>query len=116
MNVQLVEDNMNFLNKLLFEYKDVFTWTSKDLKGIPSKIDPTLYWIGHIDSTCTLGHVLNESKLCCNYLIGHKHIVNNWISIAYRGSYLVITDTNSFLKESKLQNLCRLEKTKCSHK
>ncbi len=34
MNVQLTKDSMNYLKKLMMEYKDVFAWTYKDLKGI----------------------------------------------------------------------------------
>jgi hypothetical protein len=29
---------MNYLKKLLLEYKDVFAWTYKDLKGIPLEL------------------------------------------------------------------------------
>jgi hypothetical protein len=38
MNAQLAEENMNSLKELLIEYKDVFTWMYKDLKGIPPKL------------------------------------------------------------------------------
>jgi hypothetical protein len=38
VNVQLVEENLNSLKKLLLEYKDVFAWTYKDLEGIPLKL------------------------------------------------------------------------------
>ncbi len=38
MNVQLTKDSMNYLEKLMMEYKDVFAWTYKDLKGIPLKL------------------------------------------------------------------------------
>jgi hypothetical protein len=38
VNVQLIEENMNSMKKLLLEYKDMFTWTYKDLKGVPPKL------------------------------------------------------------------------------
>jgi hypothetical protein len=38
LNVQLTKENMNSMKKLLMEYKDMFTWTYKDLKGIPPKL------------------------------------------------------------------------------
>jgi hypothetical protein len=38
MNVQLANESMNSLKKLLFEYKDVFAWTYKNLKGILPKL------------------------------------------------------------------------------
>ncbi len=38
MNAWLIEENMNYLKKLLLEYKDVFAWTYKDLKGIPLEL------------------------------------------------------------------------------
>jgi hypothetical protein len=38
VNAQLAHENMNLLKKLLMEYKDVFAWTYKDLKGIPPKL------------------------------------------------------------------------------
>ncbi len=38
MNVQSIKDNMNYLKKLMMEYKDVFAWTYKDLKGIPLEL------------------------------------------------------------------------------
>jgi hypothetical protein len=38
VNVQLAEESINFSNKLLIEYKDVFAWTYKHLKGIPPKL------------------------------------------------------------------------------
>ncbi len=38
MNVQLIEKNLNSLKKFLLEYKDLFAWTYKDLKGIPPKL------------------------------------------------------------------------------
>ncbi len=38
VNVQLVEKNMNSLKNMVIEYKDVFAWTLKYLKGIPLKL------------------------------------------------------------------------------
>jgi hypothetical protein len=38
VNVQLIEKNLNSLKKFLLEYKDLFAWTYKDLKGIPPKL------------------------------------------------------------------------------
>jgi hypothetical protein len=38
VNVQLIKENMNSVKKLLLEYKDMFTWTYKDLKGIPANL------------------------------------------------------------------------------
>lgn len=38
VNAQLVEKNINSPNKLLPEYKDVFAWTYKDLKGLLPKL------------------------------------------------------------------------------
>jgi hypothetical protein len=38
VNAQLVEENMSFLRGLLIEYKDIFGWTYKDLKGIPLEL------------------------------------------------------------------------------
>jgi hypothetical protein len=41
VNVQLTKERMNSLKKLLLEYKDVFAWTYKNLKGILPKIGIT---------------------------------------------------------------------------
>ncbi len=38
VNAQLVQKNMNLLKKLLMEYKDIFAWMYKDLKGIPLEL------------------------------------------------------------------------------
>jgi hypothetical protein len=38
VNVQSIEERLNFLKKLLLEYKDVFAWIYKDLKGIPLEL------------------------------------------------------------------------------
>ncbi len=38
VNVQSIEERLNSLKKLLLEYKDVFAWTYKDLKGIPLEL------------------------------------------------------------------------------
>jgi hypothetical protein len=38
VNAWLIEENMNYLKKLLLEYKDVFAWTYKDLKGISPEL------------------------------------------------------------------------------
>jgi hypothetical protein len=38
VNVQLIEKTLNSLKKVLLEYKDLFAWTYKDLKGIPPKL------------------------------------------------------------------------------
>jgi hypothetical protein len=38
VNARLAQENMNLLKELLMEYKDVFSWTYKDLKGIPPKL------------------------------------------------------------------------------
>jgi hypothetical protein len=38
VNVQLVEENMISLKNMVIEYKDMFAWTLKDLKGILPKL------------------------------------------------------------------------------
>ncbi len=38
MNVQLIEENLSSLKKLLLEYKDLFAWIYKDLKAIPLEL------------------------------------------------------------------------------
>jgi hypothetical protein len=38
VNAQLAEENLNSLKKLLMEYKNMFAWTYKDLKGIPPEL------------------------------------------------------------------------------
>jgi hypothetical protein len=38
VNVWLIEENMNYLKKLLLEYKDVLAWIYKDMKGIFPKL------------------------------------------------------------------------------
>jgi hypothetical protein len=60
VNAQSTKENMNSMKKLLLEYKDMFTWTYKDLKGIPPKLAQHCI---ELDTSC---QVQNESKLCCN--------------------------------------------------
>jgi hypothetical protein len=38
VNAQLTKENMNSMKKLLLEFRDMFTWTYKNLKGIPPKL------------------------------------------------------------------------------
>lgn len=38
VNAQLVQENMSLLKELLMEYKDIFAWMYKDLKGIPLEL------------------------------------------------------------------------------
>jgi hypothetical protein len=38
VNAQPIQENMSFLNELLIEYKDIFAWTYKALKGIFRKL------------------------------------------------------------------------------
>jgi hypothetical protein len=38
VHAQLTKENIEELKMLLKEFKDVFAWTYKDLKGIPPKL------------------------------------------------------------------------------
>jgi hypothetical protein len=52
------------LIELLKEFKDVFFWTYKDLKGIPSKI--TQHWI-ELDTKVPLAHQVK-------YWLNHNYV------------------------------------------
>jgi hypothetical protein len=41
IKVQLTQENMSLLKELLMEYKDIFSWMYKNLKGKPPIIGTT---------------------------------------------------------------------------
>ncbi len=109
VNAQLVEENINYLNKLLIEYKDVFAWTYKHLKGIPPKLAQHCIELDtSIPPTHQVKYIMNP-----NYVVTirqDRQIVSTKIYPACRKSQLVIINCGSTQEEWKIQNLCRLRK------
>ncbi len=60
------------VGELIWEYKDVFTWTYKDMKNIPLKL--TKHWI-ELDTTIPLAHH-TKHKLNPNYVVAVKQNIN----------------------------------------
>jgi hypothetical protein len=67
---------MNFLKKLLLEYKDLFAWTYKDLKGIPPKL--AQHYID-LDTLIPLAH---QTKYIMNpnYVVVVKQYINKQLT------------------------------------
>jgi hypothetical protein len=63
----------------LKEFKDVFAWTYKDLKGIPTKL--TQHKI-ELDATIPLAHQA-KYRLNPNYVIIIKQDINNLLAIGF---------------------------------
>ncbi len=67
------------MEKLLWEYKDVFAWTYKDLKGIPSKL--TQHQI-ELDTTLPLTHQVSY-KLNPNYVTAVKLDIDKFLPTSF---------------------------------
>ncbi len=65
--------------ELLKEFKDIFTWTYKDLKGIPPKI--TQHWI-KLDTLIPLAHQ-TRYQLNSNYAIIIKHDIDKLLVVGF---------------------------------
>jgi hypothetical protein len=63
---------MNSLNKLLLEYKDIFVWTYKYLKGIPPKL---AQHCNELDTLIPLAHQ-TKYKMNPNYVVVVKQYKN----------------------------------------
>ncbi len=71
MNAQLEIGKVLEVEQLLKEFKDVFAWTYKDLKGIPLELAQHII---ELDTTIPLAHQARyiKSKLCYNNEIRYK--------------------------------------------
>ncbi len=79
MNVQLTEENLNSLKKLVLEYKDIFAWTYKDMKGIPLEL--TQHHI-ELDTSIPLPHQA-KYKLNPNYVKIIKQNIDKLLTIGF---------------------------------
>jgi hypothetical protein len=85
-NVQLVKVNASLepivtqqLIELLKEFKDVFAWTYKDLKGIPPKIAQHKI---ELDTTIPLAH-RTRYRLNVNYITIVKQDIDKLLAIGF---------------------------------
>jgi len=76
VNPQLTKESMNFLKKLFLEYKDLFVWTYKDLKGIPPKLAQHRI---KLDTLIPLAHQARY-KMNPNYVIVIKQDINKLLT------------------------------------
>ncbi len=72
----MVEENINSLKKLLIEYKDVFAWTYKHLKGIPPKL--AQHYI-ELDTSISLAHQV-RFKMNPNYVATIKQDIDKLLA------------------------------------
>ncbi len=69
VNGQLTKEKIEDLQTLLKEFKDVFAWTYKDMKGIPPKLAQQIIELGTlIPPTHQASYILN-----LNYVVIVKH-------------------------------------------
>jgi hypothetical protein len=83
------------LEQLLKEFKDVFAWTYKDLKGIPPELAQHKI---ELDTIIPLAHHARyrlNLNLCYSSQTRYRQVVSSWIYSIYRGSYMVVTHSSS---------------------
>ncbi len=91
----MIKDKTKELQMLLKEFKDVFAWIYKDLKGIPPKL------VEHkieLDTSTPPAHQA-RSRLNPNYVRTDKQNIDNLLIIGFiqlvEESYMVITYSGS---------------------
>ncbi len=103
------------VEQLLKEFKDVFAWTYKDLKGIPLKLAQHKT---KLDITIPLTYQVRY-KLNPNYATTIKQYINKLLTIGFIEYVEEATWLSPIIivpkKNGKLRNLYRFQKTKCSH-
>ncbi len=92
INAQLEIGKVLEVEQFLKEFKDVFAWTYKDLKGIPLELTQHII---ELDIIIPLTHqamyILNP-----NYVIVMKQDIDKLLVVRiYRRSYMVVTHSNS---------------------
>ncbi len=104
------------LEQLLKGFTYIFTWTYKDLKGIPLELAQQKI---ELDTTIPSAHQ-TKYKLNPNYATTIKQNIDKLLAIGFieyvEETTWLFTHNNNTKKKWQVKNLYRFQKTKCSHK
>jgi hypothetical protein len=110
INAQLTKEKIEDLQTLLKEFKDVFAWTYKDMKGIPPKLVQHIIELGtSTPPTHQASYILNP-----NYVVIVKHdiyklLATRFIKPVEEATWLSPIYSGSTQEEWRTHNLCRFQ-------
>jgi hypothetical protein len=80
INAQLETDKVLEVEQILKEFKDVFAWTYKDLKGIPQELTQHII---ELDTIIPSAHQARLNRLNPNYATTIKQDINKLLVVAF---------------------------------